>query len=211
MIADTSKTDSIAQVYILLARGFSFPRASMENYMGEGQKFLKSAVHTLPFEMEGVLAPFPSLPLEELESFYITAFDPGTPGGPPCPLYEGLYRKDEGREGVMMELLRFYDYFDVKLQEKERDFPDHLATELEFMSHLSRKEAMAVTDGRDPQPFRIAQMDFLDRHLGKWVPLLNDRLNERVKEPFYQGISSLLSRFVEAHSIYLKGSIARGL
>jgi len=63
MIADTSKTDSIAQVYILLARGFSFPRASMENYMGEGQKFLKSAVHTLPFEMEGVLAPFPSLPL----------------------------------------------------------------------------------------------------------------------------------------------------
>src|SRR3990172_7972191 len=99
MNADTSKTDAVALLYILLARGFSFPRIHPEKNMGEGQKFLKSAVHALPFEVEGVLAPFPSLSLEELESFYITTFDPGTPGGPACPPYEGLYREEEGGGG----------------------------------------------------------------------------------------------------------------
>lgn len=204
---DASKTDAIGLVYMLLAKVFSFPDANLRALIttGKEHEILKTTIAKLPFEVELRNLPLPSIPLEELAIFYITTFDMKEGGGPPCPLYEGLIRKDEGREGIMMELLRFYHYFDVRLHEKEKDFPDHLTTELEFMAYLSQKEAMAMNDGRDPQPYRIAQMDFLERHMGKWVPLLDERIKKRVEEPFYHEISSVLRRFIDAHTIYLKG------
>lgn len=204
---DTSKTDVLSQAYIFLGRAFSFPDSDLQEMLkkGEGQNLAAAIAAELPFDVDLGVIPSPSQSWGDMESLYITAFDVGSQGMPPCPLYEGLIRKDEAREGIIMEILRFYHYFDVKLSEKERDFPDHLATELEFMAYLAQKEARATENGRDSQPYRTAQLDFLERHLGRWVPLLDERIKERVKEPFYQEIGSCLRRFIDAHAVYLKG------
>jgi len=44
---------------------------------------------------------------------------------------------------ITEELLRFYEHFQVKLSDKERDYPDHLVAELEFMAYLAKKEVEA--------------------------------------------------------------------
>lgn len=199
-------TDAISQVYILLANSFSFPGDYLQAMAKKGkeqQNLLKTTITELPFEVETGDFPLLSLPCDDLESCYITTFDKWQGGGPPCPLYEGLVRKDEGREGIMMELLRFYHHFDVRLQEKERDFPDHLVTELEFMAFLAQKEASALERGKDPNPYRRAQRDFLDRHLDKWVHKLNERIQKNVQEPFYRGSSAFMAEFIRNHFSYL--------
>jgi len=204
---NTSKTDVLSQAYIFLGRAFSFPDSFLQEIVkkGEGQNLAAAITAELPFEVDLGVIPYPSQSWGDMESLYITAFDVGTQGMPPCPLYEGLIRKDEAREGIIMELLRFYHYFDVKLSEKERDFPDHLVTELEFMAYLVQKEVRAIENGREPEPYRLAQLDFLERHLGRWVPLLDERLQNVVKEPFYQRLITILRSFIEAHTVYLKG------
>lgn len=199
------KTDAVAMGYLLLARSFSFPDLHLQEIVKKWERLgtLDNTI-VLPFKVEPEDIPYPSRSWEDMESLYITTFDIGAQGGPPCPLYEGLVRKDEAREGIIMEVLRFYDYFDVRLSEKERDFPDHLATELEFMAYLVQKETTAAEDGKDSQPYRQAQLDFLERHLSRWVPILDDRLQGLTIEPFYQKISAILRRFIEAHAIYLR-------
>lgn len=109
-----------------------------------------------------------------------------------------------------MDILRFYDYFDVKLAEDERDFPDNLLTELEFMAYLGEKESQAVEGGMEPGAYRKAQIDFLERHLSKWVHLLTERLQGTGSEPFYREVGSLMSRFIDGHLLYLKKALEEG-
>ncbi|MBI4734568.1 MAG: molecular chaperone TorD family protein, partial [candidate division NC10 bacterium] len=128
----------------------------------------------------------------------------------PFPLYESAYREEEtSSRDITEELLRFYDHFQVKLSDKEKDYPDHLVVELEFMAFLAKKEADAMGQGKDPAPYRRAPLDSLDSHLDKWVHRLDERLQERIREPFYQGASSFLREFLMNHLSYLHKGATR--
>ena len=109
---------------------------------------------------------------------------------------------------ITEELLRFYEHFQVKLSDKERDYPDHLVVELEFVAYLAKKEADAGKRGNDPAPYRRAQVDFLERHLDKWVPKLDEKIQKRIKQPFYQGASSFLREFLSNHLSYLRENLS---
>jgi TorA maturation chaperone TorD len=76
--------------------------------------------------------------------------------------------------------------------------------ELEFMAFLAKKEADAMEQGKDPAPYRLTQLDFLERHLAKWVPKLDEKVQKRIKEPFYRGASSFLREFLTNHLSYLR-------
>lgn len=199
------KNSATGQVYILLAKMFSFPDESLRIMIyGDMQEILQDTIAKLPFSAKsGSAIPIPSHPSEELESYYIATFDTRM-GGTGCSLYEGMLRKEEGREGIMMELLRFYEHFDIKLNDKERDFPDHLVTELEFMAFLSQKENDALERGKDANPYRNAQRDFLERHLNKLVQPLNEKIRQNLEEPFYKETSLFMAAFVANHLSYLK-------
>jgi len=197
----------VSQVYLFLSKCFSYPREEfsrlIEDQRTEGE--LRVMVEGLPFHVDCKGIPSPALSQEGLETEYINSFDIGIGASLPCPLYESAYREEEtSSRDITEELLRFYDHFQVRLSDKEKDYPDHLVTELEFMAFLGKKEAEAMGKGRDPAPYRRAQLDFLDRHLDKWVHRLNERLQQRVKEPFYQGASSFLREFVMNHLSYLR-------
>lgn len=195
-------TESIGQVYLFLGRCFTYPEEGFCEVMKDKsmQDEIKGLMGRLPFEVNFKGIPSPSLPQDELGSEYINVFDLN----PLCPLYEHHYRSSEqSRRDILEELLRFYEHFEIKLNDKEKDFPDHLMAELEFMAFLSKKEAVSIDLGRDPEPYRRAQLDFLERHLKKWIRPLNERIQKSVRDPFYSSASSLLTDFVEEHAKYL--------
>jgi DMSO reductase family type II enzyme chaperone len=196
--------ESISQLYLVMGRFFSYPGGPLYEAMRDPrtQEDLRALVEGLPFGVKFEGIPSPSVPQDELESEYINSFDIT----PSCPLYEFHYRSGElTRREILEELLSFYGHFDVKLSDTEKDYPDHLAAELEFMAFLAMKEADAGERGTDPDPYRRAQRDFLERHLGRWVDRLDGRIQKTTRERFYRGASFLLREFVKNHLLHLRG------
>jgi DMSO reductase family type II enzyme chaperone len=200
---------AVSQVYLLLGRCFSYPNHEFYKLMADErtEEQLRAMVEGLPFAVNFKGIPSPSLPQDEFESEYINSFDIGFGPSLPCPLYESAYREDTSSRDITEELLRFYEHFDVQLSDKEKDYPDHLVVELEFMAFLAKKEGDALKRENDPAPYRFAQADFLERHLEKWVSRLDERIQKTIKEPFYQGASSFLGEFLSNHLPYLRKSV----
>ncbi|MBI3391772.1 MAG: molecular chaperone TorD family protein [Nitrospirae bacterium] len=197
------RIESTSRIYLLLGRFFSYPDGRFYGTTKDPriQEDLRSLVDGLPFDVKFEDIPSPSVPQDEFESEYINSFDIT----PPCPLYEFHYRSGElTRREILEELLCFYGHFDVKLSETEKDYPDHLVAELEFMAFLAMKEADAGERGTDPDPYRRAQRDFLERHLGRWVDRLDARIRKVTRERFYRGASFLLREFVKSHLLHLR-------
>lgn len=209
-VRDTSvagPVEPISMLYILLGRCFSYPEEGFSETMKDKrlEDEIKCLVKELPFEVNFRGIPFPSSQDEiaEIESEYVNTFDLG--GG--RPLYESAYtghRDDMCARDIYEDILRFYEHFDIKLNEKKKDFPDNIAAELEFMAFLTKKEADAVEHGKNPAPYRLAQLDFLERHLNKWVHKLDEQIQKRCKEPFYKGASAFMAGFIRNHLLYLK-------
>src|SRR3990170_5728932 len=200
---------SLSQLYLFLGKCFSYP--TQEFYQltqdeGTGEQ-VRTMVEALPFDVNFKGIPTPSLPQEDFESEYISAFDLAFGPSHPCPLHESDHRDDVSSTDITEELLRFYEHFQVKLGDKERDYPDHLVVELEFMAYLAKKEGDALKRENDPAPYRFAQADFLERHLEKWVSRLDERIQKRIKEPFYRGASAFLREFLSNHLPYLRKSV----
>jgi len=130
---------------------------------------------------------------EDLAVEYTRLFDAGA-SGPPCPLYGGLYGGDRMKK--MEEAVRFYNHFGLTTSEAERELPDHLGTQLEFMHYLTYREAEALHAERDAGPYRRAQRDFVARHLGRWIPKLCERLEEQQANDFFRSLFKLLADFL---------------
>ena len=201
--------EAVSQVYLFLAKCFAYPDEEFYALMKDERtgEQLKGMVGGLPFDVNFKGIPSPSLPQEGFESVYINSFDIGLGPALPCPLYESAYREDTSSRDITEELLRFYEHFDVRLSDKEKDYPDHLAVELEFMAYLAKKEADADKRGNDPDPYRRAQADFLERHLDKWICTLDDRIQKTIEGPFYRGASSFLRELLLNHLPYLRRNV----
>jgi DMSO reductase family type II enzyme chaperone len=157
MSAMPNSTGSVANSYLAMAQMFSYPtRATWERMSQLG--LLDAGVT-----------------LDQLEAEYLAAFEIGR-DAKPVPLFEGMNRTDMARDGVLEDLLRFYEFFDIELAQGDREYPDHLATELEFLAWLCQRESAARNEGGDAEPFRLAARDFIDRHLAVWLPEFQRRL-----------------------------------
>lgn len=206
-IIESMPVGSISQGYLFLARCFSYPdegfyKAIKDNMLNEE---IRCLVEEWPFLVNFAGMASPSLHQDEFESEYISSFDIGLGSSPPCPLYENFYRIGElTRRDILEEILLFYEHFDIALSEDEKDYPDHLVAELEFMAFLSQKEADSISCGKDPAPFRLVQSDFLERRLNKWAYRLDKRIQERIREPFYKSASGFMVEFISNHLLYLK-------
>lgn len=214
-IRDTSvvgPVEPISRLYLLLGRCFSYPEEGFSETMKDKrmEDEIKGLVRGLPFEMNFEGIPSPSLPQEEFESNYINSFDIAGAR----PLYESsytAYREDLSSRDIYEDIFRFYEHFDIKLSKKEKDYPDHLVAELEFMAFLAKKEANALELGKDANPYRRAQLDFLERHLNKWVHKLDERIQKRIKVPFYKGASTFMVEFLRKHLLYLREVLTKSL
>jgi DMSO reductase family type II enzyme chaperone len=142
----------------------------------------------------------PTVSPDDFQAEYNRLFEVGTMGGPPCPLFGGLYDRDRMR--VMEELVRFYNYFGLGLA--QRQLPDHITVELEFMHYLTYKEAEAHQNGADQGSYQRAEKDFVERHLGKWVPVLHQKLAGCQPLPFFADLVAWTEDFLGRDRQYLK-------
>ena len=188
--------------YRRLGEGFAFPSRPLLDAVASGRflQDLLSEAAALPFELPtGEETRAALAGGDELEQEYIRLFEVG-PGQPPCPLYEGSHRG--GRMKIMEELVRFYEHFG--LQPDPGDQPDHLCAELEFMHYLTFKEAAALSRRGPAEAFRLAQRDFLERRLCRWLPRLRLRLETLEPPPFYHALAGVAEAFAARDLAALK-------
>jgi DMSO reductase family type II enzyme chaperone len=178
MNAIINTTEALAGGYMAMAQVFSYPSPEVWQRLSES----------------GLVDP--DLSRETLEAEYLAAFEMGR-DGKPVALFEGINRPECGRDGILQELLRFYEFFDVQLSENNRDYPDHLVTELEFVAWLCLQEHAADGKGGDAAPFRRAARDFLDRHLAVWLPEFQRKLEGT--DTAYSEYGAALADLVRQH------------
>lgn len=97
------------------------------------------------------------------------------------------------------EMLRLYMAMGVDRAGEFKEPEDHIALELQFMAHLCDKTIAALKDGnfKDARKYLDAQRDFLDEHLGKWVPKLASDVLKLAKHEFYRAIAKITKAYVD--------------
>ena len=174
------------------------PRPALREKIGAG------AALTYGAELDELLAAFLDVELDELKLQYSGLFEVGS-DGPPVPIREDLQTGMRGgtREGIV----RFYNYFNYSLAEKFAWAPDHLSVQLEFMHFLCYREATA--DSADAAlSYQLAQLDFMERHLNRWVPLLADGVAQHSPESLYARVTRTLDDFLAADFAWQSGTIS---
>lgn len=202
-ISSATQIEPMSQIYLFLGRCFSYPTEEFYKAVGRTEWVDEWSVliAPLPFKVDVKGIPSPALQQDEFQSEYINNFDIT----PSCSLYESSYpRKEMSSRDIYEDLFRFYEHFNVRLNEKEKDYPDNLVAEMEFMSFLAKKEYEALELRKNPEPYRRAQLDFLKRHLNQWVHKLDERIKKSLKEPFYMGASAFMVEFLRNHQLYLQ-------
>ena len=78
--------------------------------------------------------------------------------------------------------------------------PDHISVEMEFMEALVAREAGAWgrNDLGEATKFLKLEKDFIDNHLGRWIPRFCREVMACADQPFYGAIARLTAGFVES-------------
>ncbi|HSR57172.1 MAG TPA: molecular chaperone TorD family protein [Candidatus Binataceae bacterium] len=204
-------------LYRWLAASFAFPTPEFHACVCDGEYFASTAqlmarlpyafdpelIQTLELSLGGLASGF-----DDFSAEYTRLFDVGREGGrPPCPLYGGEY-SGRSRLDVMEELVRFYRFFDLGLSERDRELPDHVTVELEFLHYLTFREDRTLEAAGDPSSYRRAQRDFIERHPGAWIPILRQSLEKQTPIPFFAGLIALTSEVLDADIAYLRTALS---
>lgn len=193
-----------AEAYGLFAEVFSYPEQELwQSVMsGEFQAELCDTISmAIPDSAVSLLARADEMaipegtPYPEMESAYLNSFELDAPSSP-CPLYEGAHARDTDRSVLLLEVKSFYQNFGLAVSSDLNSPEDHLAAELEFMAFLAAKQAETEGSGRDASAYIRAQRDFLERHLGRWLPMLSITAEQKVAFGFYRAMCRLVASFV---------------
>ncbi len=81
-----------------------------------------------------------------------------------------------------------------------RNLPDHVSVELEFMARMAAREAEALEagDAATARQFRNIQRDFLENHLGRWLPRFCGHAAEHAELSFYRELARLAGHFLDS-------------
>ncbi len=122
---------------------------------------------------------------------------------PDCPTFETAFgRRDVFQQAqTLADIAGFYRAHGTAWGGSERERPDHISVELEFMALLARKEVLARERNLEDAAEECArsQAHFLRDHLGCWAPGLGRRITRlAAADPFYAAAGRLLTAWVEA-------------
>lgn len=197
-------TASRSRLYQLLGMAFAFPDEDFFNAIADGTlaAAVAAACAALPYDLGGVARldlGDVSITYTDFESEYIRLFDVGA-AGPPCSLYGGVYIGDRMKN--MEDATRFYNFFHLRMSPQMHELPDHITTELEFLHYLTFRETELRQQGRDPSSLLRAERDFLSRHLCKWLPRMQARLEKQDCPQFFRALVRFAIAFFEADQQY---------
>ena len=192
---EESEITARSAVYQVLGQLFAVPDGDFAEKTTSGQwvKDFTEAVELLAFDWEIGEAPADAdLTEDALREQYERLFLPEHDGV--RRIWGGAYVAD--RDQNLVELRRAYEYYGLGTGNDDVPF-DHLTAEVDFMQFLAFKEA-AASSPRLGKSFRRAQVDFLDRQLGDWVPQFAAAVRGADPTPFYGWAIDRLETFVAA-------------
>jgi TorA maturation chaperone TorD len=108
-----------------------------------------------------------------------------------------------GGQAIMQEprdkVLEIYRSMSVDRGDQFKEPEDHIALELQFMAHVCEKSNAALKDNNIVETRRCleVQRDFLNDHLGKWVPNLSADIQKSARREFYKAIAKITEGYVE--------------
>lgn len=138
---------------------------------------------------------------DRLRAEYSGLFEVGNEG-PPVPIREDLQTGQLA--GTREDLVRFYDFFGYRLDDRFAWAPDHLSVEFEFMHFLCYHEAAPASD---PVSCALAQLDFAERHLVRWVPKLVTATASHAAGSLYARVVAGIDAFLRADHDWQRGTI----
>lgn len=119
-----------------------------------------------------------------------------------APGYETGYRGDGifQQAALIADVSGFYRAHGLRAGGNQRERPDHVTVELEFMAVLARKEALALGAGAEENASvcRESAVSFLGDHLGCWAPAFGRRAGAVTTSPWLGALGELLALWVEA-------------
>jgi TorA maturation chaperone TorD len=98
-----------------------------------------------------------------------------------------------------------------ELSEAVNDIPDHISVELEFLSHLSAKEAEAW-QADDHQAAAAAlgwQHRFVADNVGKWIGRFCREVEAAAETPFYAEFARLLRSFIAGEKLEIVDRLSK--
>jgi len=203
-------TAARSELYGLLADALEFPskdfhlQVQARVFSEHARALIAALPYELPLDID-LDALADAEDYVEFQGEYMRLFDVGAVR-PPCPLYGGEW--GGVRKRSMEEALRFYRFFGLKVDDGTRELPDHATVELEFMQIMAFSEGMARARGMDAVSFLRAERDFLERHPGKWWPLLLKKLPAQHPNAFYGTLASLTGALLAADKRYIGDVLA---
>lgn len=176
-----------------LADGFLYPAAGLKRRvlerLGRTQTFAREHVALDLPELAALHRAWDALPEDALAPAYSRLFI----GQDAVVLHETAYGdggRVAGKPAELADISGFYLAFGFDLKDGERELPDHLGTELEFLSLLLLKQAYALEEGWTDkyEIARDAAQSFLRDHLGRWIGAVRDSVVERGDEPAFRAL-----------------------
>jgi len=123
------------------------------------------------------------------------------PGYGPPPPYESVYAATalEAQGQTTFNVKNIYAAAGAALPDDIHDQPDFIGFELDFMRHLTEKEAQAWAGGNAEEVMKLTEKEraFLEEHILCWVPRFCDLMFEQAQLDFYRGIARLTKGFVQ--------------
>lgn len=194
-----------AALYRLIAQGFSYPEPEL--LCSVRRNALELAAAAARGELVPALAPalralgraWRTASAQSLETDYSRLFL----GAGLVPLREGGYGdglRFAGQPVDIADLNGFYLAFGFELSDTAPNPPDHLGTEIEFVSLLHLKKALALQRGRMREAKIVDQATahFLEDHLGRWVSSLAAALSEGQASAPYALLAEVMKKAVAA-------------
>lgn len=189
-------------IYMLVAHALAYPSNQRLAGLRDGLAPSLRGIETGDTPLDEAIAAFlPQLGTSnaDLRSAHVQQFTLVT--SPDCPAHETAYsERDAFRQAQQMaDIAGFYRAWGFDIGGAERERPDQICAELEFMALLARKEAQALERGlNDPlAECRRSQALFLSEHLGCWGASLGRRIAGQGASPFYEAAGHLLATWIE--------------
>ena len=119
----------------------------------------------------------------------------------PAPPWESVYTGEEGAlfQETTLEVRQAYRTFGMQAEAYQRVPDDSLALELAFMSGLAERALGAFRRGDREEAQRClnGSLDFLKKHLLRWVPLFLERMAESPTDFLYPQLCLILDSFLK--------------
>jgi TorA maturation chaperone TorD len=114
----------------------------------------------------------------------------------PAPPYGSVYLEESrmvyGK--TTMDVLNFYRSTGFEPNFEQKELPDHISLEMEFLGILAARESRTGHMGAN-WPGHLRQ-EFLSRFVLPWVPSFCEHIKGNTVSPFYRALGSLTAEFL---------------